>query len=129
MVVNGKLLMYLRDNKPDLFHANMWDFLGGGREGKETPFECVFREIKEEIDFSLSEKSIIWQKVYLAQKDKKQQAVFMVVKADELDVEKINLTEGQKCRLFTKEEFFGSENVIPALKERFSDYLNEYERN
>ena len=37
VLVGDKLLMHLRDDKPGLFNANMWDFPGGGREGNETP--------------------------------------------------------------------------------------------
>lgn len=100
-------------------------FWGGGREGDETSFECVSREVKEEIGFSLTEESVVWKKVYPAQKDPNQKAVFMVAKLYDFETDKIDLTEGQRCRLFTQEEFFERDDVIPALKERFNDYLNE----
>ncbi|MEZ4103859.1 MAG: NUDIX hydrolase [Candidatus Paceibacterota bacterium] len=123
VIVEDKLLMYLRDNKPSLFNANMWDFLGGGKEGDETPFQCAVREVEEETGLYLAEDSFVWQKIYPAQKDPNQKALFMVAKLDKIDIGKINLTEGQRWRLFTQEEFFERSDVIPALKERFSDYL------
>ncbi|MCB9810722.1 MAG: NUDIX hydrolase [Candidatus Nomurabacteria bacterium] len=123
ILMDDKILMYLRDNKPGLFNANKWDFLGGGREGDETPIGCVIREVKEEIGLSLAEEAIVWEKIYPAQKDPNQKAVFMVAKLEKVDVGEINLTEGQKWRLFTQEEFFEREDVILALKERFRDYI------
>ena len=59
-----KLLMHLRDNKPGLFNANMWDFSGGGREGEETPQECAIREVKEEFEIDLTPELFIWEKDY-----------------------------------------------------------------
>lgn len=123
ILVNNKLLMFLRDNKPGLFNANMWDFLGGGREGKESPQECAIREIQEEIGIVISPKSFIWENTYPAQKDPNQKAIFMVAEISEDSISNIFLTEGQKWDLFDEETFFTKEDVIPALKIRFKDYL------
>lgn len=123
LLVEDKLLMQLRDNKPGLFNANMWDFLGGGREGNETPHECAIREIQEELGLMLSPDSFIWEKTYPAQKDPNQKSFFMVARISNDDVENIVLTEGQECKLFDQETFFAREDVIEALKTRFKDYL------
>jgi 8-oxo-dGTP diphosphatase len=127
LLCEGKLLMHLRDNKPGLFNANMWDFAGGGREGEETPQECAMREVKEEFEIELTSELFIWEKDYPAQKDPSQKAYFMVAKVSQGDIDNINLTEGQRWALFTKEDFFAKEDVILALKERFSDYLKQKE--
>lgn len=123
LIVGDKVLMHLRDNKPGLFNANMWDFPGGGREGQETSQECAIREVQEEFGINLSQESIIWEKIYPAQKDPNQKAFFMVGKISEEDMNKIILMEGQRWDLFDQETFFAKEDVIPALKVRFSDYL------
>ena len=128
ILVDGKLLMHLRDNKPGLFNANMWDFPGGGREGEETPQECAIREVKEELSITLKPASFIWEKVFPAQKDPNQKAIFMVAKIEKEELKNIRLTEGQRWELFDQETFFEKENVIGALKERFRDYLSEKER-
>ena len=124
LLCDGKLLMHLRDNKPGLFNANMWDFPGGGREGQETPQECAMREVQEEFGITLTKESFVWEKVYPAQKDPNQKALFMVANITKEDVEKINLTEGQQWTLMTEDNFFQKEDVIGALKERYKDYLN-----
>jgi 8-oxo-dGTP diphosphatase len=124
LLVGDKLLLHLRDNKPGLFNANMWDFPGGGREETETPTECAQREIKEELGVELSEDAIIWQKEYPAQKDPNQRAYFMVATIEEGVMESITLAEGQEWKLFSQEQFFADSQVIEALKMRFHDYLN-----
>lgn len=123
ILVGDKLLMQLRDDKPGLFNANMWDFPGGGREGNETPEECALREIEEEFGLVLTAESFVWKKDYPAQKDPTQRAFFLVAMMD--DVGSVHLTEGQRWELMSREEFFAHESVIEALKARFQDYLAE----
>jgi 8-oxo-dGTP diphosphatase len=45
----NKVLLFLRDDKPDLPYRNMWDVPGGHVEPDETPEECIVREMKEEM--------------------------------------------------------------------------------
>ena len=48
-----RVLLYLRDNKSGLPHANCWDLLGGKVESGESPEECIRRELREEIELDL----------------------------------------------------------------------------
>lgn len=50
---HGRLLLYLRDNKPDIPFPNHWDFFGGHVEEGETPEAALVREVKEEIGIEL----------------------------------------------------------------------------
>ena len=123
ILVDDQLLLHLRDNKPSLFNANMWDFPGGGRESDESPQECAVREIEEELRIKLDTSAFIWEKVYPAQKDPSQNAYFMVATMSKDSIADIDLQEGQRWKLFDQDEFFEREDVIEALKERFRDYL------
>ena len=50
---NNRLLIYLRDNKPEIPFPNHWDFFGGHVEEGETPEQALVREIKEELGVAL----------------------------------------------------------------------------
>lgn len=47
------MLVYLRDDRPDLPFPAHWDLPGGGREGEETPLDCALRETEEEFGLHL----------------------------------------------------------------------------
>jgi 8-oxo-dGTP diphosphatase len=49
----GRLLVYLRDNKPTIPFPNCWDFFGGHIEELETPEQALVREVKEEVGVAL----------------------------------------------------------------------------
>ena len=50
---SGRLLIYLRDDKPDIPFPNCWDFFGGHLEKGETPEQALAREVKEELGVEL----------------------------------------------------------------------------
>jgi 8-oxo-dGTP diphosphatase len=49
----GRLLIYLRDNKPDIPFPNHWDLFGGHVERGETPAQALVREVREELGITL----------------------------------------------------------------------------
>jgi 8-oxo-dGTP diphosphatase len=44
-----QLLLFLRDNKPEIPYPNTWDPPGGQMEGSESPKDCIQREMGEEL--------------------------------------------------------------------------------
>jgi len=120
----GDLLVYLRDNKPGLRFAGLWDFPGGGREGEETPIECVTREVKEEFSIELKPVQIIWQKEWPSMHEPNSKAHFMVAQLTKNNFENIKFgVEGQKWKLMSVDEFFSHDDAVPHLKDRLKDYL------
>jgi 8-oxo-dGTP diphosphatase len=51
---NNKLLIYLRDDKPDISFPNHWDLFGGMIEEGEIPEQALVREVKEELGIELT---------------------------------------------------------------------------
>src|SRR5204862_6293798 len=50
---HDRLLIYLRDDKPEIPFPNHWDFFGGHLEEGETPEQAMIREVKEELGIDL----------------------------------------------------------------------------
>jgi ADP-ribose pyrophosphatase YjhB (NUDIX family) len=46
---NNRLVVYLRDDNPDIPFPNHWDFFGGHLEGDENPEQALVREVREEV--------------------------------------------------------------------------------
>ena len=121
-----RILTILRDDKSNIPYPNTWELPGGGREGDESPFECVAREVYEELGIHLTEDCLLWSKVYPSMLFEGKESVFLVGKLDQEQFDKIVFgDEGQGYRLMSIEEFLSSDKVVPQLQDRVRDYLEE----
>lgn len=124
LIKDDEVLVIQRDDKPGLRFAGMWDFPGGGRENSETPFECIAREVNEELGITLEPQSIIWQKIHPAMHDPNQTAYFMVAKINNDDISTIVFgDESQGWKMLRIDDFMLDPTVIEPLKSRLGDYL------
>jgi len=121
-----KLLTILRDDKENIPWPNMWELLGGGREGSESPFECAAREVYEELGIHLNENCLLWSKVYPSMLYEGRQSVFMVGQLRQEQFDNITFgDEGQAYKLMNIEEFLDSKQAVPQLQGRLREYLEE----
>lgn len=121
-----KILTILRDDKPTIPWPNLWELPGGGREGNETPFECVAREVYEELSIQLSKDDVIWSGIYPSMLDGSKKSVFLVGQLTQEQFESIVFgDEGQGYKLVSLEEFLTSDRVVPQLQERVREYVEE----
>ena len=126
LICDGQILTILRDDKEDIPWPNMWELPGGGREGNETPFECVAREVYEELNIQLSKDDVIWSRLYPSMLDENKKSVFLVGKLTQEQFESIIFgDEGQGFKLVSFEEFLTSDRVVPQLQERVRDYVEK----
>lgn len=124
LICGDKVLTILRDDKDDIPCPNMWELPGGGREGDESPFECVAREVYEELGIHLNEDCLLWGKIYPSVIFEGKQSVFMVGQLRQEQFDNITFgDEGQGYQLMNVEEFLSSSQVVPQLQERLKDYL------
>ena len=121
-----KLLTILRDDKSNIPYPNTWELPGGGREGDESPFECVAREVYEELGIHLTEDCLLWAKVYPSMLFADKKSVFLVGKLAQEQFDQIVFgDEDQGYKLMGIEEFLGSDKAVPQLQDRVRDYLEE----
>ena len=126
LICEGQILTILRDDKPTIPYPNMWDLPGGGREGNETPFECVAREVYEELSIQLSKADVIWFQIYPSMLDGNKKSVFLVGRFTQEQFESIIFgDEGQGYKLVSFEEFLTSDRVVPQLQERVREYVEK----
>ena len=129
-----KLLIILRDDKENIPWPNMLELPGGGYEGDESPFECVTREVYEELGIHLTEDCLCWSKVYPSILYEGRQSVFMVGQLSQDQFDSITFgDEGQAYKLMSIEGFLNSKQAVPQLQGRLRDYLETrndlYNRN
>jgi 8-oxo-dGTP diphosphatase len=98
--VNKKMqiLLFLRDNIPDIPYPNMWDVPGGHVERLESPEKCIVREMKEEMNLTLDEFEL-FSKIEFEDRIE-----YTFWARSDFDIDEIELTEGQKLKWFTKGE-------------------------
>ena len=115
-LINSKreLLLYLRDDKPDIPYPGYWDFIGGMVEERESDIKALKREIKEEIGISI--KNI--EKIYELRCKIDSQEITMPLFREYIDVSinKIKLKEGQKIRYFELEKLHNLKLFSPLKK-------------
>jgi MutT/NUDIX family protein len=126
LICDGRILTILRDDKPTIPWPNLWELPGGGREGDESPFECVAREVYEELSIQLLKDDIVWSWIYPSMLDENKNSVFLVGKLTQEQFDSIVFgDEGQGYRLVRLEEFLASDWVVPQLQERVRDYVEK----
>jgi 8-oxo-dGTP diphosphatase len=124
LLYQGKLLVYQRDDTPGLRFAGLWDFFGGGREDNETPYECIRRELQEELEIDIDKRQIVFQSIFPAMHDPSQSAYFMVVNLTDENASSFRFgSEGQQYKFVEIDEFMNSDDFIPLLKPRLRSYL------
>jgi 8-oxo-dGTP diphosphatase len=100
LFVNSRhqVLLFLRDDRPDIPFPNVWDVPGGHVEPDETPEECIVREMAEEMGMELRGFRLFSAREF------EDRTEYTYWKAVDLAIDEITLTEGQCLRWFTQEE-------------------------
>ena len=123
---DGDLLTIQRDDRPDIPFPGFWDLPGGGREGRETPAECVLRELTEELSITLPEDRIVWQRAYPPGAALGAETWFLV--ADGHDVSDVDIQlgdEGQRWCWEGVDDNLENPSAVPHLKLRLQEFLDE----
>jgi 8-oxo-dGTP diphosphatase len=126
LICDEMVLTYLRDDKPNIPFPNFWDLAGGGREGVESPEQCVIRETNEEFALTIAASRIIWKRRSENATVVGQHAYFMVAYITKEEINSIKFgDEGQLWRLMELKEFLNHPKGIPQLQSRLATFLVE----
>jgi 8-oxo-dGTP diphosphatase len=125
-----QILVYQRDDKPDIPWPGLWDLPGGGREDGETPERCALRELEEEFGLVLDESRLIWGRCYPPRQPGYLPSWLFAGVLSQADIAAIHFgDEGQDWRLMSIVDFIAHPQGVPHLQERLQHYLAEREKD
>lgn len=123
LFIGPDLAVLLRDEKPGLLWPGYWDMPGGGREGRETPLECVQREIHEELALAVPDAQVRWGRPYTSSVGKA--AWFFVGHLSARHADHVVFgNEGQRWALMSPQTFIDHPKAVPQFQTRLRHYLS-----
>lgn len=126
LFLGDQLVSILRDDLPGIHYPNLWDLPGGGREGDETTFETVARELHEEMGLILPKEALLWESAFLSSTDPTKWNAFFVAQMHADTVADIIFgDEGQRWALYPMEVFVALENRVPSYGGRLAKWVAE----
>jgi 8-oxo-dGTP pyrophosphatase MutT (NUDIX family) len=112
---DGRYIMQLRDNIPNIFYPNHWGCFGGAVDSGERPLQAVMRELDEELEFKPSHAveftSFQYDLTRLGRKKVKRIYYEVFVKKDEF--KHFVLHEGKAVKAFTGRQILCEARVTP----------------
>lgn len=109
---NGRYLLQLRDDVPNINYPGKWGLFGGGSEGDETPKQAAVRELKEEIGVDVLESDLVEFKHYFCQG--KESYIFLM--SFPYDENELTVLEGAACKYYTIDEILALTDAAPTVK-------------
>lgn len=128
---DSEILVYRRDNRPDIPFANLLDLPGGGRENGESGGVCIIRETLEEFGIAVTpdDLQLIYRGTNWREDGVSAAALFFVARLSPAQVENIRFgEEGQYWALMPVAEFLQSDQVVPHLQLRVREYFGDGQR-
>ncbi|CAI0966195.1 NUDIX domain [Serratia quinivorans] len=118
------LLTYQRDDKADIPWPGCWDLPGGGREGDETPLQCVQRETLEEFGLQIDARQVSLRQRYQGIFPGYPPTWFMLGHITPEQIAAICFgDEGQRWQMMAIERFIQHPQGISHLQQRLAQHL------
>lgn len=124
LFIGEGLLVYLREDTPRIPWPGFWDLPGGGREGAESPVECVLRETQEEFGLTLAGDDLVYSRAEDALQGAGAASWFFAAHLPAAAARQVCFgTEGQFWRLVRPEAYLRHLRAVPHLRARLGTYL------
>ena len=115
----GRLLTLQREDLAWLPWPGMWDLPGGGREGRESPEDCLLRELDEEFGLRLPADRLVYRRIWPAAAGGPRPGVFFAGRIFPEEIAAIRFgPEGQGWRMMPVADFLSHPAAIPAMVAR-----------
>lgn len=114
---DGRYLLQLRDNKPDIWFPNHWGLFGGAIDDGETPKETLMRELNEELGIEVETDSLKYftrfdfDFSYAGHKTVFREYYSILMSPDQMS--EMTLGEGQAMQAFTPSEITNGLKIAP----------------
>ena len=95
-----KILLQLRDQKPNIFYPGVWGLFGGGMDDGEKPIDALKRELLEEIGLEIKDAKLLFSWNH----DKYNSILHFFLVPLTIELDKLCLNEGQGMDLFSIEQ-------------------------
>ena len=125
LFVGNEILVYRRDDKPDIPFPDMLDLPGGGRESCESGVQCVARETQEEFGINIAIEKFEYIEAYPNWRNEGLAALFYVCYLPSTVMHDIVFgDEGQNWQTMPVKDFLMRPDAVPHLQERLTQYVN-----
>lgn len=127
IICDHKILLFLRDDKPECKYPLHWQIVGGAIEESEKPEEALVREVGEETSYEVRNFSSLGRTIgsqgeavyrYLIKVNKQDKGKFKVGPDEGLDVKFFSLTESLKLELTP-----GTRNFLEEKRKEFEEWV------
>jgi len=121
LFLGDHLAVILRDDRPDIPWPGRLDLPGGGRDGDESPQDCILRETREELGLALDRSQLRWGQRFSGRFGP---VWFFAAHLDAARVDDVVFgDEGQGWQLMPPAAYLADPLAIPHFQDRLRLYL------
>ena len=114
-VADGRYLMQLRDERPDIWYPGHWGCFGGAVDDGEDPLEALRRELREELEFEPRAPEYLtrFDFDFAAIGMRSCYRIYYDVEMNDAERARLVLYEGRAVEAFHVEQLLGAMRVTP----------------
>lgn len=124
LLLSGKYVLQLRDDKPTISAPGQWSLFGGKIDSEETPLQTIQREVREELGIKPAKFIELWPIDYFAPFEKENVRTWLYAADVAMVWPDHQLKEGKDVKAFSYEEL--KDLAIPYM---MREAIERYHKN